>query len=142
MSVLQALDVGVVILVLMVAGDPDLARRIKADGVHWPERMLGRRPNHRGLATASAHSRSALVRAQRAGMEAAILSTVFDSASPSAGRPIGALRFRQLVRASPLPVYALGGINAGNAAHVRAAQGARAAGWAAVDAILEAFGPA
>jgi thiamine monophosphate synthase len=49
---------------------------------------------------------------------------------------MGALRFRQIARRAELPVYVLGGVNAGNAA--RALSGA--AGWAAIDTVVEGWG--
>ncbi|HEV7693590.1 MAG TPA: thiamine phosphate synthase [Hyphomonadaceae bacterium] len=124
-------------LVFLIAADPGLALAVRADGVHWPEAKLRRvRPgNPRWIETASAHSRAALARAAWLGVDAAILSPVFDSASPSAGKPLGPLAFRLLARAAPLPVYALGGISARTAA--RALSGA--AGFAAIDGIAEAW---
>jgi thiamine-phosphate pyrophosphorylase len=126
-------------LVLLVAGDAPLARRLHAAGVHSPERMLVGRSSTEA-ATASAHSRRALGLAMRCGAQAAILSTVFPSRSSSAGRAMGALRFRLLARGAPLPVYALGGVGPANAARIFAVGGKRAAGFAAIEAILEAFG--
>jgi thiamine-phosphate pyrophosphorylase len=67
-----------------------------------------------------------------AGVEAVVISPVFPSRSPSAGAPIGALRFRILVRTARLPVYALGGVNPRTA---RALKGCGAAGLAAVEAL-------
>ena len=125
-------------LILLVSADPALAARIGAHGVHWPEaRLAGVRPHHpRFIETTAAHSRAAIARARRLGVDAAIVSTVFPSRSPSAGKALGPLRFRQIARRSALAVYALGGINAGNAA--RAMSGA--AGWAAIDAVMEGWG--
>jgi thiamine-phosphate pyrophosphorylase len=130
-------------LVLLVSADPRLARRIGADGVHWPEGRLRRNRRHTTppglIETAAAHSHRALVMAARLGMDAAIVSTVFASRSASASAPMGVLRFRGLARASALPVYALGGVTAANAA--RPVSGARAhiAGWAAVEAVKDAW---
>lgn len=126
-------------LTFLVAGDPGLARQLRADGVHWPERMLTLK-RRRSFSTVSAHARAGLAKAQGAGVDAAIFSTVFDSKSRSAGRPIGALKFRAMVRAARLPVYALGGVSAVTAARLFAPNGKTAAGWAAVDAIVDAFG--
>ena len=125
-------------LVFLVAADPQLALAVHADGVHWPEAKLRRvRPgNPRWIETASAHSRAALVRAARQGVDAAILSPVFESASPSAGKPLGPLAFRLLARSAPLPVYALGGISARTAARAMSS----AAGFAAIDGIVEGWG--
>jgi len=125
-------------LVLLVANDPQLARRIGAAGVHWPERQLrGVRARWPGqIETASAHSRAAITRARLRGVDAVFLSAAFPSRSPSAGPPLGALRFNRLAQASPLPVYALGGIAPDNAARIAR----HAAGWAAIEAVVEAWG--
>lgn len=124
-------------LILLVANDPALAARIGAAGVHWPERQLrGVRSRRAGqIETASAHSRAAITRAAMRGVDAVIVSAVFPSNSPSAGPALGALRFRQLARSSPLPVYALGGLNAANAARVMH----HAAGWAAIEGVLDGW---
>lgn len=127
-------------LILLVANDPALARRIGAAGVHWPERQLrGVRARWPGqIETASAHSRAALTRAKQHGIDAVFLSAVFPSRSPSAGAPLGALRFNRLALASPLPVYALGGIAPDNASRIAK----HAAGWAAIEAVMDAWGKA
>jgi len=125
-------------LVFLVAADPGLALAVHADGVHWPEAKLRRvRPgNPRWIETASAHSRAALARAARLGVDAVILSPVFESASPSAGKPLGPLAFRLLARSAAVPVYALGGISARTAPHAMSG----AAGFAAIDGIVEGWG--
>ncbi len=125
-------------LVLLVANDPQLARRIGAAGVHWPERQLrGVRARWPGqIETASAHSRAAITRARLRGVDAVFLSAVFPSRSPTAGPPLSAQRFNRLAQASPLPVYALGGIAPDNAARIAK----HAAGWAAIEAVAEAWG--
>ena len=104
-------------VVFLVSHDEGLARRCGADGIHWPERdlPLAARARAHGdirLFTASAHSPMALKRAARAGIDAALVSTVFPSASPSAGRPMGALALAAWARQTELAVHALGGINA------------------------------
>jgi thiamine-phosphate pyrophosphorylase len=126
-------------LVLLVAGDASLARRLHAAGIHWPERMLSGSAST-GATTASAHSRRALGLAVHHGADAAILSTVFTSRSPSAGRAMGALKFRLMARTAALPVYALGGVGPANAARVFGVGGKRAAGFSAIESIVEAFG--
>ncbi|HEX5006411.1 MAG TPA: thiamine phosphate synthase, partial [Hyphomonadaceae bacterium] len=89
-------------LTLLVSADPELAQRINADGIHWPEAKLRgvRARSLRWIETAAAHSPRALVRARALGVDAVILSAVFASASPSAGAPMGALRFRARTRRS------------------------------------------
>ena len=102
-------------LVLLVAGDAALARAVGAAGLHLPEHRLGRRlppPPGGGLVTAAVHSRQAILRAARAGVDAVLLSPVFATKSHPDARPIGPHRLARLLRVSCLPVYALGGIDA------------------------------
>jgi thiamine-phosphate pyrophosphorylase len=124
-------------LILLVSADPALAVRIGASGVHWPERLLrGVRSRAGMVETTAAHSRAAITRARRLGVDAVIVSTVFPSRSPTAGHAMGALRFRQLSREAPLPAYALGGVDARNAAGAMR----YAAGWAAIDSVIAGWG--
>jgi thiamine-phosphate pyrophosphorylase len=104
----------------LVGADAALAGALRADGIHWPERLAFRRPvnlrlRRRFLLTGAAHGTQALVRARRAGLDAVVISPVFPSNSPSAGRPLGPRRLANLVRASPTPAYALGGVDARSA---------------------------
>lgn len=118
-------------LALLIAADPALAMRVGADGVHWPHRMRQRARKWRGrfdLQTVSAHSGRELRAVAGSPVDAALLSTVFASSSASAGRAMGALKFRLLARGAGLPVYALGGITPDNAESA-----AKAAGFAAVE---------
>jgi thiamine-phosphate pyrophosphorylase len=124
-------------LLLLAGADADLAARIGADGVHLPERRAWaagalRRARPGWIVTGAAHSAAAIARARRAGADAVFVSPVFASASASAGRPLGALRFAQLVRGAGLPIYALGGIDAASARRIMRSG---AAGFAAVDAL-------
>lgn len=128
-------------LILLIAADPGLARNVGAHGVHWPARLLPRRGLGRSfsLQTASAHNVRELAQASRAGVDAAILSTVFPSQSPSAGAPIGPSRFLSIACNAPLPVYALGGVTADNAGRIADAGIRSAAGFAAVSSIYDAW---
>ena len=125
-------------VMLLVSADPQLAQRIRADGVHWPEAMRrGVRGRHRRwIETTSAHSSRAISRASRFGVDAAILSAVFASASPSAAAPMGPLRLREIARSASLPVYALGGVTHRNAARTTT----HAAGWASIEAVMSGWG--
>ena len=103
-------------LMLLIGADPDLARAAGAAGVHLPERDLARAASLKAdhpdwTVTAAAHSLEAARLARDAGCDAVLASTVFASASPSAGPPMGAEAFTAFVAAAPLPVYALGGVN-------------------------------
>lgn len=110
-------------LKLLVGADPALARRVKADGVHVPERLASTLPALRSrqwLLTAAAHSPMAARRALRLGADAVVMSPALPSHSPSAGAPIGLLRLALAVRRLRAPAYALGGIRGNNAARVAA----------------------
>ena len=124
-------------LVLLVGADARLAAAARADGVHLPERLAHlatrlRRARPGWLVTAAAHDGRALRRAGRLRLDAVLLSPVFPSRSPSAGRPLGRLRFARLVRGTTTPVIALGGVDGGAA---RGLARAGAAGLAAVEAL-------
>jgi thiamine-phosphate pyrophosphorylase len=119
---------------LLIGGDAELAARVRADGVHLPERAAARarriKAGHPAwLVTAAAHGPAAALRARIAGADAAVVSTVFRSASASAGAPMGPLRLATLACAVRIPVYALGGVNDATAGRLR---GLRLAGFAAV----------
>ena len=123
-------------LTLLIGADAELAARVRAHGVHLPERMAGhaariRRPGW--LVTAAAHSPAAARRGLAAGADAVVVSAVFSSASPSAGRPIGPLRLAQIARLAGGPVYGLGGVNDKTA---RRLLPAGLVGLAAVEALL------
>ena len=125
-------------LLVLVGADPRLAARIGADGVHLPQRLAARARGVKAarrtwIVTAAAHSAAAICAARRGGADAVFVSPVFPSASASAGRPIGALRFAALVGSAGLPLFALGGVNASTARRLGLT---RAAGLAAVEALL------
>ena len=127
---------------LLVGLDADLAEAVGADGVHLPERALDQapalaaaRPDWR--ITGAAHSAEALSRAT--GLHAAVLSPVFPAGGASSVKAaLGGTAFREAAGGAPVPVYALGGIDA---AHARALIGSGACGLAGVSAIQAAFGP-
>ena len=124
-------------LKLLIGADWRLAAAAAADGVHLPQRLMGhatrlRRLRPDWLITAAAHDEAAVVAAGRLGLDALLVSVVFASRSPSAGRPLGAVRFAALARRANVPVIALGGVNDATASRL---QGSGAAGLAAVDGL-------
>lgn len=125
---------------LLISADPDLAARAGADGVHWPQwsLMQAHRPWPGALVTASAHDPHALRRAQKLA-DAVLVSTVFPSKSPSAGRPMGAFRLAAWARRSPAPVYGLGGVTSTT---VRRLRGLGLSGVASVGAGVGVAGEA
>lgn len=123
---------------LLVGLDADLAQTLAADGVHLPEREAHRALSIRAaqpqwLVTAAWHGAAASIEA----LDALILSPIFPAGGASADKPsLGIAAFRDKAQSVPLPVYALGGISAANAATLT---GAGACGLAAVDSIQSAF---
>lgn len=124
-------------LILLIAADPELATRVRADGVHWPFRLRRSVRRWRGrffLQTVSAHSGRELRAVAGLPVEAVLVSKVFASSSPGAGSAMGPLRFARLTALSEKPAYALGGLTAETAGSV-----SRWSGYAAVEG-LAAFG--
>ena len=129
-------------LKFLVGNDVRLAFRVRADGVHFAEAVLTRaRAIHRAtplrrvwIVTASAHSFAALRRAARFGADAALLGPVFETKSHPGTPGLGPIRFANLARQSPIPVYALGGITDRNAGRLA---GTKGSGLAALGAFLE-----
>lgn len=125
-------------LVLLVGADAGLAWTIEAQGVHLPERLAHRagalrRAHPAWRVTAAAHGLPAARRALRAGAHAVLISPAFVSNSPSAGAPLGAVRFAAMTRAAGGAVYALGGIDETTAPRLI---GSGAVGVAAVEALV------
>ena len=124
-------------LVLLVGEDPVLARRVGAAGVHLPERAIRRagtvRWQREWLVTAAAHSPAALRTAAACGADAVLLAPVFTTASHPDARALGLYRFAALAQSSPLPVYALGGIDSARASLLR---GSGAVGIAGIGGLI------
>ncbi len=122
-------------LILLIGADERLASAAGADGVHLPQRLIGRGPRLRArrpgwILTGAAHDGRAIKAAQVARLDAVFTSPVFASRSPSAHGELGPIRFASLVRQTRLPVYALGGVNRRTARRLLATG---AAGLAAVE---------
>jgi thiamine-phosphate pyrophosphorylase len=100
-------------LKLLIGQDAALAAKVRADGVHLPERLAHRaralrRARPGWLVTSAAHS---LPAARRAKAQAVVISVALPSRSRSAAAALGPVRLAALARACPRPVYALGGIS-------------------------------
>ncbi len=101
---------------VLVNGDAALAARCGADGVHLSAALLATltaRPEL-PLCGASCHSRTELERAAALGCDFALLSPVRATASHPDVLPLGWETFARLAAGLPLPVYALGGLAAGD----------------------------
>jgi thiamine-phosphate pyrophosphorylase len=100
---------------LLIADDAHLAQRVRADGVHVPQRRVHiierlRATNRRWLVTASAHGAASVLAARRQGADAVLVAPVFATLSHPGRASLGVLRLAALARGAP--AYALGGIDA------------------------------
>lgn len=88
----------------------------------------------------SAHSQSEVEAAAAAGADYVTLSPIFSTQSkPGYGPPLGLTTLQQVAQAAPIPVIALGGITAENAA---GCMEAGAAGVAVMGEVMRAADPA
>jgi 8-oxo-dGTP diphosphatase len=97
---------------VLVNGDPALAQRVGADGLHCPAAQLAQlhaRPAF-PLCGASCHDAAELARAQSLGLDFAVLGPVRRTATHPDAVPLGWDRFRTLAAGSAVPVYAIGGL--------------------------------
>ena len=62
------------------------------------------------LCAASCHDEAELARAAALGLDFAVLGPVASTPSHPGAAPLGWTRVAELLRATPLPVYALGGL--------------------------------
>ena len=99
---------------LLLNRDPELARRLGADGVHLTAARLAacrERPLPPPfLVAASCHDTEDLRRAAAVEADFAVLSPVLPTASHPGASTLGWERFAALAAAALLPVYALGGV--------------------------------
>jgi thiamine-phosphate pyrophosphorylase len=115
-------------LLLMLAGDPEQAVEWGAAGAHG--RISGQ-PVTGLLRSMSVHDHAELEEAANVGVDFIFVSPVFATRSHPEAVPLGPARFGTIVRKSPMPAIALGGMNA-ERGEVLMALGAH--GWAAIDA--------
>jgi thiamine-phosphate pyrophosphorylase len=131
-------------LVLLVGGAGRTALAVRA-GLHLPDRapaagMLPflaawRRRRGRLLLTAAVHGRRGAARARRLGVDAALVSPAFATASHPGAPSLGPLRWAALAARCGRPALALGGVEGATAGRLpRGGQGA-ARGLAAIGAL-------
>ena len=97
---------------VLVNGDPAVAQRAGADGVHLTARdlmALSARPALH-LVGASCHDARELERAAALPADFVVLGPVLATPSHPGAQTLGWQKFTQLIRDYPLPVYALGGL--------------------------------
>jgi thiamine-phosphate pyrophosphorylase len=113
-------------LVVLVAGDPALAARLGADGLHLPARRAGETLSWRAhfphfRISVAAHTLGEILRAAQLGADAVFLASVFPTGSHPRRAALAPLRASFIARAVRIPVYALGGVTAENAARLSSA---------------------
>lgn len=106
---------------LLVGNDPELAEACGADGVHFTRRtpcstLTSWRKKRPDWIISAAGYKDQLDPRPLSVLDALFLSPVFQSASPSAGPPLGLTALKHLTDYYACPVFALGGINQDNAA--------------------------
>lgn len=99
---------------VVVNGDVALLEEIAADGLHLPWRLargLQKRPVARpALLGVSCHNEAELRHAEALGADFVTLGHVRATPSHPDHPPLGLPRFLELAEATPLPVYAIGGM--------------------------------
>ena len=105
---------------LLIGNDPELAINCGADGVHFSRRTDAKviqrwRNEHPGWIISAAAPKPWAVPPASASLDAVFVSSIFASASPSSGTPIGVSALERISKDCPCPVFALGGITDENA---------------------------
>ncbi len=93
---------------LVLAGDQCLKNGVEDNYFGCPQKTRKRR---NAITLLGAHDVHEIRRARILQADAYILSPVFSTNSHKGQRPLGLLRFRQLIRLCDKPVIALGGMN-------------------------------
>jgi len=98
---------------VMINSDIDLARSTGAAGVQFNAAQLMRMQQRPDIALcgASCHDRRELDQAAQLGLDFVVLSPVMPTQSHPGADTLGWQRFTELIADSPLPVYALGGLD-------------------------------
>lgn len=103
---------------LLINGRAEIARQIGA-GVHWPENAELRFEG--GVNGVSTHSLESARRAAEQGADYLIFGSVFETRTHPGEAPAGLEKLRAVCAAVDIPVFAIGGVTAQNAAACLAA---------------------
>ena len=103
--------------------DPHAAAQLGADGVHLTSRRLlelkRREVPQAFLVGASCHDAAQLSHAQSCGLDYGVLGPVLATASHPEAQPLGWNGFARLIANCELPIFAIGGLQAGDLQRVR-----------------------
>lgn len=128
---------------LLLNADPEYAQSLGTDGIHLTASRLLRlreRPlDHRFLVAASCHNAVEIEHAGNIGADFAVLGPVRPTPTHAKAKILGWEEFRDLVRASQVPVFALGGLEP---KHMAQAWHCGAQGIAAIRGVWSAPDPA
>lgn len=122
----------------LIGNDPELAQDIGADGVHFARDAtlsgpIGWRARRPEWIITMAGLKAGAYLAPLGSLDALIVSSVYPSRSPSAGTPIGTAVLRERAARLPVPIFALGGVDAGTAPQLI---GTGAAGLAVIEGLI------
>lgn len=98
---------------VLLNGDVAMARRLGCAGVHWTSVVLRRETARPAgmLCAASCHDAAELARAAELTLDFAVLGPVAPTPSHPGVVALGWSRVSSLLQATPLPVYAIGGLH-------------------------------
>lgn len=129
---------------LIIHTQADVARAVRADGVHLSAMDMNQIPAMKSWMddpavtfSTSCHNELELEFAKRFDADFVFLSPVFKTRSHPDEEPLGITRFREMCAAAELPVIALGGINPENREQLSGCP----CGVAVISAILDADDP-
>ena len=114
-------------ILLLIAGDADLAQACDADGVHLPKWVLSTltsdtrrrwQQDNGWRITASVHTRAEHGRACQWGVDAALLAPIFPTKSHPGHPGLGVEAVTDIAQISPIPVC-LGGMTAATVPHLQ-----------------------
>ena len=120
---------------LLLGGVTSIPHGVGAGGIHLPAHMLRtltELPSAR-LVTAAVHNEEELRHAEAMGVDAVFVSPIFPTESHPGAPALGVARFTEMVAATAVPVFALGGVTCENAEQLL---GTGAYGIAAIGALV------
>lgn len=117
-------------IMLLLSGPPSLAANWGADGSHGLQESTASKTSL--TRSASAHTVTEVLQAEKAGADLVFVSPVFPTRSHPNSRALGLEGLTELARHATMPVIALGGMTEERARRISAAG---AYGWAAIDAL-------